>query len=181
MLKTLIVLVLAIPAFVYAADPPNESRTRLTITGKVYRACSVTPPSNTTIDLGTYRTSDWTPNYNNLRNGNTDIPFSLTDCDADTVLKITAKADNRGVANLSEYHWFIGNDNVTAPDLHAGIGYVKEDGTMHTLHTDGSNARVLSVSSGDVVTIRLSLRRTNTTVVPVGEYSGAVTVIFTFE
>lgn len=189
MLKTLIALILAIPAVVYAADPPNVTNKTITVTGSIYRFCEVTPDGTTTLSLGDHRASKWegTNNYLNHSGQNQDLNFTIKNCDAGTKVKISAQGPNAG----GDYRSWLTNSNAEAQGIYVFLAVMNQDGVVE----GGFNYKALPLNSTEYIDyatvrnandiipmkIRGTFRRLDTSVAPTGTFNQRFTVYFTFE
>jgi type 1 fimbria pilin len=185
MLKKLMILIIACPHLVMAADPPNVTRKTITVTGSVYRSCRV-EISDPTLQLGDHRASSWRSDANWLNHGiaghSQTVSFFLRECDRGTTVKVSATG-----AHDPNNPWMLKNTINSASDLYVGIQLVRlNDETIRdTLPLTGSVHRTFTtINSADDVTelkIHGSFRRINNALTPVGTFQAPVVIIFTFE
>lgn len=187
MFKILIALVLAIPLVCHAAAP-NETTKTLAVTGSIYRTCKI-ETTNTTLNLGSHSASMWGSGNNWLNHGTEvgrDFIINISECDLGTVIKLKGDGPNGGGA----YNWWLKNQVEGGPEnLYVSIGLMKKgsDTEYTTLYLDNNIQRTyMTVTSSEVnavvpLKLRGTFRRIDTNDVPVGNFSGSFTVIFTFE
>lgn len=183
LLKKMSVLLLALPAVNYAA----EKNVALTITGEVYRQCIIAAET-LEANIGAHHVGTWVDGQDFLSSsGSTvSIPFTLTDCDPGTTIKISTKGGTLGAEP-----WFIGNQRGNNPDLQARLqikqANATNDSDRYTFWMDKSRTYTYKTTANgtsttsETLTFFVSLRRPDVSIKPVGTFSGDVTIFFTFE
>ncbi|WP_368758794.1 fimbrial protein [Klebsiella oxytoca] len=180
MLKALIALMITFPAFVFAADPPNVVSKQITVTGSVYRVCTVDTGGNgLSLDLGNHRADRWVSGNNYLApaSGTVPIEITLSDCDADTKVRVTFEG-----IYVSGNKWFLANLNTEASELLASLQiYRNASSDWKTLPMDKSEYVEIDASGEQKIQLRGMFRRLDNNVNPVGLFKATPTMIFTFQ
>ncbi len=185
MLKIFIAIIIAIPLVALAADPPNVTKKNITVTGSVYRSCTVEHAADATLNVGDHRASSWFDRDwldHRITGHNRTFIFNLKDCDAGTTVKISATGRNAGGTRT----FWLKNEDTSAPDLYVDLKLLAldSDDEIATLPLDGLTMReVTTVNNANDTTqvkIRGNFRRIDTSVEPVGNFRSTVTIIFTF-
>lgn len=177
-----------VPFFATAAAS-NVTTKQLTVTGEVYKTCTVTVPGDT-FHLGRFRSTRW-----DVGGGDGLEPeqhqfyiVRLEQCDPSTTVTITAQANSVSTTDVR----FIANEGGNNPEIqgslalqnHNSIPNENDGKAWRWLWMDGTHPIVYTTvaAAGDTHELKFwgLLRRTNTAVSPVGTFSGGLTLTFTF-
>lgn len=164
-----------------AAVTPESSGMAMTVTGEVYKECTVTMPDNGSFNLGTYSVHDWVDNRSWLSPGAIpEFTFTLTGCGEG--VKVYVSATGTPVNSGERLNW-LANGTGTAPELAASLELVKADGNTMPLPLNGT-VHTYTVTESENTPVRVTLKgllnRTDNSERPVGTYRATLTVNFEF-
>lgn len=168
------------PLYGYAATHvTEESGATLSVTGEVYRLCTVSMPDEGAFPLGEFSVHDWVENQSWLRHGAPpEFTFTLTGCGEG---RVTLSVTGTSVNSSNRIHW-LANQTGSTSELAASLELVKTDGTTTPLSLNGTAYPYADTRDNETVLITLKglLNRTDNSHRPTGTYQATLTVNFDF-
>ncbi len=160
----------------------GDDGTTLTVSGRIFRECTVNMPNEGSFALGEFTVHDWVANQSGLSHGRTpEFTFTLTGCGEN--VKIYVSATGTAVNTTDRSSW-LANQSGSAPELAASLELVKADGNVIPLILNSAEGHfymtTVSENTPIEVTLKGLLSRTDNNNTPIGTYRATMIVNFEF-